>query len=95
MMRLAILGFAPLIMAAGEPRSCADPAAWPALNALRQSSKGTATEDSVEYLYQYRVFLCGQVDAGRITEVEANPLFEAERARLIRKLKQRDPKRGA
>jgi len=73
---------------AGEARPCADADTWKQMNELRESTRGKAIESSIEYLYQYRVFLCGQVGAGRLTETEANPLFEAKRMRLMKKLRQ-------
>ena len=81
--------------ALAENTSCADSAGWQSLDKLRREKADEPVGKDIEYLYQYRVFLCSQIGAARLTEPEGIALFEAERRRLVERLRRAAPGVGS
>lgn len=74
---------------------CVDKDAWADWQAKLAASAGKPIEREIRYLYNLRRFLCAEVDAGRLTETEANPLFEGERQRLVKRAQGSQGQSGA
>lgn len=68
-----------------EETRCDDQSSWTALDELRAKYKGTDGEGDVEFLYRFRLFICDEIKAGRLTYAEASPLYDHEKQRVILK----------
>ncbi|WP_293393407.1 hypothetical protein [Nevskia sp.] len=89
-LNIAILGVSAWLAcsaALAKAPSCDDPTGWQELNDLRREKADQPIGQDIEYLYQYRVFICSQIAAGRLAQPEGFALFEAERRRLVERLR--------
>lgn len=79
LMTLTVLAASP----SGQATSCDDRESWARWQALIEERRAEGGSPALEYLFDLRRFLCGQVAQGRLTEADAGSVFEAERQRLL------------
>lgn len=68
---------------AAEDSGCSDPAPFLALEALRDRQDNKGARAAMQFLLNYRRFLCAETDSGRLPVGEAHRLFEEQRARIL------------